>query len=430
VTVREDQSVHDTGFGVHLLACGTCAAIVVTIAGRGDGIGGSKDSAPLPCRICGEPADDDVAVYAAGEDWRLLVRDGVQNLADGTGLLPQGRFVTLEKVGADEGYDVESAMALQREVVRFVYALADEREFGPASLRPALSFRTWLGHFVREESPIGDLARDAAADPSFPDGVGYRQEFTDYLMDEHGVGVGSRALDVVEDAYSRFRRAKALRVPQFDAAALPDCACGWGRYDPEGKHDGQAHRRKHLAWSAGLPVPKALLGEWSGRIAVVADDAPMPWQRLAYECARIARADGGYDGAAFPYPARTRTRSGRFAEPATLALLMRTDSTREPAHVVGMLFTSDDPVAGWLDIATDEHQSFPAGPGRSIRPTVAVTFTAVGYRRQGIASALVRALADYRGVSVTELSWLTPLSEPGKALAAKLNQASDRIWLS
>jgi hypothetical protein len=90
-------------------------------------------------------------------------------------------------------------------------------------------------------------------------------------------------------------------------------------------HDGQ-----HTRWSLGIPIPPQVT--FVHPIAVVDTRAPKRWRALAYECARLARADGGYDLVSFPHPSNDYEPS----DDDTRAYLFATRS-----HVIGYLSVDD-----------------------------------------------------------------------------------------
>lgn len=67
--------------------------------------------------------------------------------------------------------------------------------------RPA-SFREWLAQFASEESAIGDLARDAAADRSWPPSPAGRDELVAYLTDRDAA---PEAIDTLLYAWQRYQ---------------------------------------------------------------------------------------------------------------------------------------------------------------------------------------------------------------------------------
>jgi uncharacterized protein YozE (UPF0346 family) len=66
-----------------------------------------------------------------------------------------------------------------------------------------VSFRAWLRQFRREESAIGDLARDALADQEWPRGPGSLNKYLGHLED---VGACDAAIDTLHEAWARYER--------------------------------------------------------------------------------------------------------------------------------------------------------------------------------------------------------------------------------
>ncbi|MFF9733710.1 YozE family protein [Streptomyces albidoflavus] len=62
-------------------------------------------------------------------------------------------------------------------------------------------FSDWLAQFTQVNSALGDLARDAAADPYWPEGPDDLETYTDHL---EGAGASEAALDVLSDAWARY----------------------------------------------------------------------------------------------------------------------------------------------------------------------------------------------------------------------------------
>jgi hypothetical protein len=65
---------------------------------------------------------------------------------------------------------------------------------------PPQSFRQWLRQFHGEESAIGDLARDALADPQWSRGPGSLTRYVRHLEDSGAMG---SAIDTLHQAWTR-----------------------------------------------------------------------------------------------------------------------------------------------------------------------------------------------------------------------------------
>jgi hypothetical protein len=62
-------------------------------------------------------------------------------------------------------------------------------------------FGAWLAQFTQVSSAIGDLARDAAADPDWPDGPDELETYGDHL---ESAGASEAALETLADAWARY----------------------------------------------------------------------------------------------------------------------------------------------------------------------------------------------------------------------------------
>lgn len=63
-------------------------------------------------------------------------------------------------------------------------------------------FSSWLAQFRQVNAAVGDLARDAAADPDWPDGPDELETYTDHL---ESAGASRAALETLEEAWSQYR---------------------------------------------------------------------------------------------------------------------------------------------------------------------------------------------------------------------------------
>jgi uncharacterized protein YozE (UPF0346 family) len=69
------------------------------------------------------------------------------------------------------------------------------------------TFVSWLASHVGEDSPIGDLARDAVADSQFPDGSSdERETYEEHLQT---MGAADVAMNAFDDAWGRYVRVGA-----------------------------------------------------------------------------------------------------------------------------------------------------------------------------------------------------------------------------
>lgn len=67
----------------------------------------------------------------------------------------------------------------------------------------ALSFRTWLRQFRRDETALGDLARDVLADPDWPRGPGSLARYEAHLED---AGACNAAVSALREAWARYEQ--------------------------------------------------------------------------------------------------------------------------------------------------------------------------------------------------------------------------------
>lgn len=68
---------------------------------------------------------------------------------------------------------------------------------------PVNGFGEWLSKNTQARNAVGDLARDAAADPDWPEGSDELETFTEHLED---VGASQAALDTLHQAWELYRR--------------------------------------------------------------------------------------------------------------------------------------------------------------------------------------------------------------------------------
>jgi len=185
------------------------------------------------------------------------------------------------------------------------------------------------------------------------------------------------------------------------------CPCGWGG-------DDKRHDRQHVRWSAGIPIPSRLI--FVRPIAVIDVMAPMAWRKLAYECARIAQRDGRYDFSSFPSPSE---------EPEPSNVNLRAVLLATWSRVIGYLSVVDSIRNASWDFNPSSTLSY---GDDTLRPQVNLIFVAKEWRRRGVATALVRAMAADAKTEVAEISWSQPFSTAGQALAKSLSK--NRVWVS
>lgn len=189
---------------------------------------------------------------------------------------------------------------------------------------------------------------------------------------------------------------------------VQECPCGTARAPAE--FEQLQHRRAHLNWSIGLPVPRNVF--WpAGQVALVTGTSPPAWRRLAYASAVLPRRENHYDSASFAVG------DGEPSDRNARAYLLN-----DGGRVVGFVSVFDEIAVRW--------QAFDAAPQpqSSIRerPVINVIFTAALWRRRGVGRTLVEAVATDAGIDVTELAWNGPLSVGGEALAKSISPLG--IW--
>jgi len=81
------------------------------------------------------------------------------------------------------------------------------------------SFRRWLVQFGREESAIGDLARDVRADPGWPSGPGLLARYQVHLQE---AGAAPDALEALRSAWLRYQQENSPNT----TASLPRITVG------------------------------------------------------------------------------------------------------------------------------------------------------------------------------------------------------------
>jgi hypothetical protein len=61
---------------------------------------------------------------------------------------------------------------------------------------------------------------------------------------------------------------------------------------------------------------------------------------------------------------------------------------------------------------------------------VMLVFTAFHWRQRGIAKALVHAAAQHTGAGLGGMSWMTPFTDAGKALARSCAGPDGAVWIA
>lgn len=181
------------------------------------------------------------------------------------------------------------------------------------------------------------------------------------------------------------------------------CLCGRETLDPWFRRE---HDRWHLAWSAGVVLPRDVPA-WRGLITVTGA-SPAPYRKLAYQLARLHQREAGYDFPSLPYPATWRQYEGIAAFIAAWQ-----------GRALGLAVTGTAMGYCWLDARGD------AVPGAV--PAIAGIFVCHAWRRRGIGRWLVEQVAAARGCLPRDLAWLGPLSDDGEALARSITGGDVRV---
>lgn len=63
-----------------------------------------------------------------------------------------------------------------------------------------MNFKKWLKQFIKEESPIGDLARDNEKDPAFPDSYSYKKIRT-HLLNQNASDLCMESFEIAWQRY-------------------------------------------------------------------------------------------------------------------------------------------------------------------------------------------------------------------------------------
>ncbi|MGW5099196.1 GNAT family N-acetyltransferase [Streptomyces sp. NPDC004100] len=205
--------------------------------------------------------------------------------------------------------------------------------------------------------------------------------------------------------------AEPVRFDNVDMETADDCPCGMSLNDQWDV--GKVHSAHHAAWTFGIRVPKNLM--WPGNLAVVKPNSPISWRKLAAKAGRMPMKENHYDFNSWGYVDEPEEAS----ENDRAFLLQAND------HVIGYLVGTD----------VSEHIQWDLIDGSrygvkddTLRPRIGLIWIAGSYRRQGLGSKLVQALADDFGCQVEDVSWSTPISDAGRHLARQLSPGG--IWVS
>lgn len=189
-----------------------------------------------------------------------------------------------------------------------------------------------------------------------------------------------------------------------------DCACGMRREEPS--EDGR-HSAHHMAWALGIPVPKSL--DWWGDLAVVTTQSPIAWRKLAYRVGRMPQRENRYDFNSWSH----------LSEPEQSPDNNRAYLLKANGYVIGYLAAHDTSEHSRWNLMADS----PRGDqDLTLRPRIDLIWVANAYRRNGLGALLVQSLAEEFGCQIADVSWSTPISDAGQALARQLSPGG--VWIS
>jgi hypothetical protein len=186
-----------------------------------------------------------------------------------------------------------------------------------------------------------------------------------------------------------------------------DCPCGWGGYYVSE----MKHAMKHLQWERGMKLPPAMVPE--GNIIVVPWNSPKKERKFAYEMARLAQRDGGYDVPSYTLPI------GRGVLPSVKERGETAVLWCAQGRCLG--YTVVHRVQRWREVwpfeTHPEEEPIAIEGHNDIRGQIGLIWVAHGRRREGIASALIAEVGRLSGSPVSELVYTAPFTEAGFQLA-------------
>lgn len=187
---------------------------------------------------------------------------------------------------------------------------------------------------------------------------------------------------------------------------------------PPSDNSTSTHITFHKQWLHGVPLlPTAFQGVRDGIGIVTVKSKQSEWT-VARRLAVMLRNEGGHDGALWD---RYRYSMSREQEQphAFIAIQERT------AIGIAIVRSYDT----WSYKRGDGQWS-PCGRHSYRKPCIDGLFVCVNCRRRGIASHLVQAVATYYGLpSTSDVAWLLPLSDAGRAVAWACSGFDGGIYL-
>jgi RimJ/RimL family protein N-acetyltransferase len=191
-----------------------------------------------------------------------------------------------------------------------------------------------------------------------------------------------------------------------------DCPCGTGEgYWSHDRGSRARHANWHLEWDRGVALSSKVI--WFDSLAIVTSESSMPERETAYRLGRLFQREKRYDFCLVPDPRTWRTELHQ----VLVAVHHHT--------AIGLLI-------GYQTFRYGLWDGIPARVPFSINsvdpvPEISGIWVARSYRRRGIATALVRAFADYANLTPAELCWNVPFSDDGKALALSITPGTVRV---
>lgn len=221
-----------------------------------------------------------------------------------------------------------------------------------------------------------------------------------------------------EQQRSRGGRVGAVPVTlrNISVAIGAKCPCGFRNATSEEVQDAfeQQHRKQHLHWSLGVPVPKTV--PWrGGNVALVTTQSSIAWRRLTKQVALVPKRENGYDFPSWDVGEKP-TESGKRKR----AYLLRKGS-----YTIGYLTVSDLDQHSWRDFNNEERSG---DHDDSTRPCIDLVWVAAVHRGKGVAGSLVALMAEDFGCEIGDVSWSYPVSEAGERLARRISPRG--IWVT
>ncbi|WP_128507736.1 GNAT family N-acetyltransferase [Streptomyces inhibens] len=141
--------------------------------------------------------------------------------------------------------------------------------------------------------------------------------------------------------------------------------------------------------------------------------SPIAWRKLVYQVARMPQKENHYDFRSWFH----------LGELEVTADNVRAYLLKANGCVIGYLAAPDISQHRRWDLVDG---SWYGDQDDTLRPRIILVWVADAYRRQGVGSTLVQALADGFGCQVADVSWSAPISDAGRRLACRLSP--EGIW--